>query len=96
MVACNSFHAVEARLARWLAMSQDRAHSSHFHVTHEMLAAMLGVRRAGVTKAAMALQGNRVIEYRRGDVAILDDAGLRTAACGCYAAMEGIYAQTLE
>ncbi len=83
--ACVRFHQIGPRLARWLLMSQDRAHADQFRVTQEFLAYMLGVRRVGVTSAATALQRAGLIEYHRGELTVLNRQGLMTAACGCYA-----------
>ncbi len=90
---CLRFHLLGPRLARWLLMSQDRAHGDRFHVTHEFLAYMLGVRRVGVTVAAGDLQRRGLIVYHRGAMQVLDRPGLEAAACSCYAADRLAYAR---
>ena len=94
--ACLRGHAIAPRLARWLLMTQDRAHSSSFHVTHEFLAYMLGVRRVGITTAAGTLQRTGLIEYKRGDLTVLDRKGLLAASCSCYAADRKVYAGVMK
>jgi len=87
--ACNRFHVIEARLARWLLMTRDRLSSDHFHMTHETLGNLLGVRRVGVTNAAHALKLKNLIDYSRGAIDIVDGPGLRAVACSCYRVLEG-------
>ncbi|HEX7030667.1 MAG TPA: Crp/Fnr family transcriptional regulator [Gammaproteobacteria bacterium] len=92
---CACYHLVEERLARWMLMSHDRAVADTFHVTHEQLADILGVRRAGISMAAASLQARELIRYTRGKVTVTDRKGLEAAACDCYAATESIYASFL-
>lgn len=94
--ACLRFHEIGPRLARWLLMSQDRAHSESFQVTQEFLAYMLGVRRVGITVAAGELQRRGLIKYRRGELTVVDRGGLEAAACGCYAEDKQTYRRLLS
>jgi CRP-like cAMP-binding protein len=93
--ACLRFHMIGPRLARWLLMSQDRAHADRFHVTQEFLAYMLGVRRVGITAAASQLQRAGLVAYHRGEMTVFDRRGLEAAACGCYAKDRKAYADLL-
>jgi len=81
---CHRFHDVEARLARWLLMTQDRMQASPFRLTQEFLSHMLGVLRSAVNKAARTLQQDKLISYKHGNITILDRKGLEAAACSCY------------
>ena len=82
--ACNRLHVIEQRCARWLLMSKDRVGRDSFDLTQEFLAAMLGVRRPGVTVAMGALQKAGLIAHGRGNVTVVNRAGLEKASCECY------------
>ena len=83
-VACSEHHSVDQRLARWLLTMSDYAGSGEFLMVHESIAAMLGVRRVGITEAASRLQAAALISYRRGRISVLDQPGLEKRSCECY------------
>ena len=85
-VACSTLHTLEQRFARWMLMTRDRVGTDAFLMTHEHLATLLGVRRAGVSEAAESLREAGGIEYSRGTIRIADIAKVEAMACECYRA----------
>jgi CRP-like cAMP-binding protein len=94
-VACNAFHPIEARAARWLLQAQDRTGSDRLALTQESLAGLLGVQRTTVNAVARVLQEQGLIAYRRGAIQMVDRAGLSRAACSCYRAVESHFDRVL-
>jgi CRP-like cAMP-binding protein len=94
--ACNRLHTLDQRLARWLLMVQDRVNDRQFTLTQEFLSRMLGVRRAGVSVAANELRQTGLIDYRRGDIVILDRQGLEGVCCECYQIVKHEYDSYLQ
>ena len=92
---CNRHHSVDQQLCRWLLRSLDRLDSDDIVATHEQIAHLLGVRREGVTEAALALQRDGLISYRRGLISVLDRPGLETRSCECYAVVRSEYVRLL-
>ena len=91
--ACNRFHVVIQRMARWMLMTRDRVNSNEFRITQEFLALMLGVRRVGVSAAMSALRKRELVVYSRGTITILDHEGLLAVACGCYKTVKDTYSE---
>lgn len=99
IAACNGLHEIEQRLARWILMTQDRVRTDTLPLTHDLLAGMLGSRRASVTVAAGSLQKAGIIEYRRGKLHIVQRDKLEQTACECYGAVRAqlqAYVQSVD
>jgi CRP-like cAMP-binding protein len=92
---CNRHHTLDQQLCRWLLLSLDRLRSSELQMTQELIANMLGVRREGVTEAALRLQRRGLICYARGHISVLDRAGLEAGTCECYAVVKREYERLL-
>jgi CRP-like cAMP-binding protein len=82
--ACNCYHSVDQRCARWLLQTHDRVKGDEFPLTHDFLGLMLGVRRSSVSETAQALQDRGLIRYHRGVITVLNRRGLEAASCECY------------
>ncbi|HET8747571.1 MAG TPA: Crp/Fnr family transcriptional regulator [Ramlibacter sp.] len=93
--ACNRHHSLDQQLCRWLLLSLDRLPASELVMTQELIANMLGVRREGVTEAALGLQRAGLIRYQRGHITVLDRAGLERRTCECYAVVRKEYERLL-
>ena len=92
---CNRHHSLDQQLCRWLLLSLDRLHGSDLMMTQELIANMLGVRREGVTEAALKLQRAGLIRYARGRISVLDRPGLEKRSCECYAVVKKEYDRLL-
>jgi CRP-like cAMP-binding protein len=95
IAACAHLHSVDQRCCRWLLMTHDRVQTDHFLLTQEFLAMMLGVRRTSVTTVANRLRRKKLIDYKRGEVTVLDRAGLESCSCECYAVMKAEFDRLL-
>lgn len=93
--ACNRHHSLDQRLCRWLLLSLDRIRSEELMMTQDLIANMLGVRREGVSDAAMSLQKAGLIQYKRGHITVLDRKGLEKRTCECYAVVKREYDRLL-
>jgi Mn-dependent DtxR family transcriptional regulator len=92
---CNRHHSLDQQLCRWLLLSLDRLKSNELAMTQELIANMLGVRREGVTEAALKLQAAGLIRYARGRITVLDRPGLEMRTCECYAVVKREYDRLL-
>jgi CRP-like cAMP-binding protein len=92
---CNRHHSLDQQLCRWLLLSLDRLQGNDLVMTQELIANMLGVRREGVTEAALSLQKVGLIRYARGHISVLDRAGLEQRTCECYAVVKNEYDRLL-
>jgi CRP-like cAMP-binding protein len=92
---CNRHHVLDQQLCRWLLLSLDRLGGDELRMTQELIANMLGVRREGVTEAALKLQRDGLIRYSRGHITVLDRAGLEARTCECYEVVRKEYARLL-
>jgi hypothetical protein len=92
---CNRHHSLDQQLCRWLLLSLDRLQGSELAMTQELIANMLGVRREGVTEAALKLQKAGVITYARGHITVLDRTKLEELSCECYRVVKKEYDRLL-
>lgn len=92
---CNRHHSLDQQLCRWLLLSLDRLQGHELTMTQELISNMLGVRREGVTEAAMQLQAAGLIRYSRGKISVLDRSGLERRTCECYAVVKKEYDRLL-
>jgi CRP-like cAMP-binding protein len=93
--ACNRHHSLDQQLCRWLLLSLDRLRGSELVMTQELISNMLGVRREGVTEAALKLQRAGLIRYARGHIVVLDRSGIEKRSCECYAVVKKEYDRLL-